>query len=91
MPPKTYPVELPQSAFSALRKPPTEFVQEMKYAAVVKWYETGLISQAKATEIAGLSRYDFMCLLTRYEVSIIQYTPELLQEELDHACGENRC
>ena len=55
---KTYPIELPESAFSALRKPPAEFVQEMKYAAVVKWYEAGMISQDKAAEIAGLSRYD---------------------------------
>lgn len=39
---KTYPIELPESAFSALRKSPAEFVQEMKYAAVVKWYEAGL-------------------------------------------------
>ena len=87
---KTYPIELPDSAFSALRKPPAEFVQEMKYAAVVKWYEAGMISQDKAAEIAGLSRHDFLTLLIRYEVSAIQYTPDLLEEELHHARGENR-
>ena len=87
---KTYPVELPQSAFSALRKSPDEFVQEMKYAAVVKWYETGLISQDKAAEIVGLSRYAFLKLLARYDVSAIQYTSEILEEELRYARGENR-
>lgn len=87
---KTYPVELPESAFSALRKAPDEFVREMKYAAVVKWYETGAISQDKAAEIAGLSRYDFLTLLTRYQVSAIQYTPDILVEELRHARGESR-
>jgi len=87
---KTYPIELSESAFSALRKSPAEFVEEMKYAAVVKWYETGLISQDKAAEIAGLSRYAFLRLLSRYEVSIIQCTPQLLEEELRHARGENR-
>lgn len=87
---KTYPVELPESAFSALRKSPDEFVQEMKYAAVVKWYETGLISQDKAAEIAGLSRYAFLKLLVRYDVSAMQYTPELLEEELRYARGESR-
>ena len=65
---KTYPVELPESAFSALRKTPNEFVQEMKFAAVVKWYEKGMISQDKAAEIAGLSRYDFLILLARFVV-----------------------
>jgi predicted HTH domain antitoxin len=87
---KTYPVELPESAFSALRKPPLEFVQEMKYAAVVKWYEAGMITQDKAAEIAGLSRYAFLRLLERYDVSVMQYTPEILAEELEYARGKNR-
>jgi predicted HTH domain antitoxin len=86
---KTYPIELPESAFSALRKSPAEFVQEMKYAAVVKWYEAEMISQNKAAEIAGLSRYDFLSLLARYKVSSIQYTSDILEEELRHARGEN--
>ena len=86
---KTYPVELPESAFSALRKTPEEFVREMKYAAVVKWYEAGIISQDKAAEIAGLSRYDFLRLLATYEVSAMQYTPAILEEELQYARGES--
>lgn len=86
---KTYSIELPGSAFSALRKSPAEFIQEMKYAAVVKWYEAEMISQDKAAEIAGLSRYDFLKLLARYQVSAIQYTPDLLEEELRHARGED--
>ncbi len=81
----TYQIELPETAFSALRKAPAEFLQEMKYAAVVKWYEIGMISQNKAAEIAGLSRYEFLTLLARYNVSAIQYTPESLEEELRHA------
>ncbi|RLD02042.1 MAG: hypothetical protein DRI32_09115 [Chloroflexi bacterium] len=44
---ETYPVSLPKTAFSALRKTPTEFVQEMKYAAVVKWYEAEMIGSTK--------------------------------------------
>ena len=87
---KSYSIELPESAFSALRKSPAEFVQEMKYAAVVKWYEAEMISQDKAAEIAGLSRYDFLSLLARYKASAIQYTSDLLEEELRYARGENR-
>lgn len=87
---KTYQLELPESAFSALRKPPVEFIQEMKNAAVVKWYEAGMISQDKAAEIAGISRYTFLTLLTRYNVSAIQTTPDLLDEELHHARGQSR-
>ena len=87
---KTYSTELPGSALSALRKTPAEFIQEMKYAAVVKWYEAEMISQDKAAEIAGLSRYDFLSLLARYQVSALQYTPDLIDEELDHARGKDR-
>lgn len=87
---KTYSIELPDSAFSALRKPPAEFVQEMKYAAVVKWYEAGIISQDKAAEIAGMTRYAFLRLLERYDVSAMQYTPELLAEELAYVRDANR-
>ena len=86
----TYPIELPTSAFSALRKTPTEFIQEMKYAAAVKWYESEMISQNKAAEITGLSRFEFLSLLARYNVSAIQYTPDFLEEELLHARGNSR-
>ena len=82
---KSYFIELPESAFSALRKEPAEFIREMKYAAVVKWYEAGLISQDKGAEIIGVSRYEFMLLLSRYHVSVIQYTPEILAQELQDA------
>ena len=87
---ETYSIELPQSAFSALKKSPEEFIQEMKYAAAIKWYETGMISQNKAAEIAGVSRYTFITLLARYDVSAIQYTSDLLDQELDHVREENR-
>ncbi len=86
---KSYSIDLPESAFSALRKSPDEFLQEMKYAAVIKWYESGMISQDKAAEIAGLSRYAFLRLLSRYEVSSIQYTAGLLEEELRNARKKN--
>ncbi len=81
----TYQIELPESVFSSLKKEPAEFIVEMKRAAAVKWYEVGAISQSKAAEIAGLSRYEFIALLGKYGVSVIQYTDETLSRELDHA------
>ena len=76
-------LQLPDTVFSALRKAPDEFVQEMRIAAAVKWYELGEVSQGKAAEIAGLSRAEFINALSRYKVSVLQYTAEELAEELD--------
>lgn len=75
-------LNLPESAFSALRSTPDEFGRELLIAAVVKWYEVGMISQSKAAEIAGISRQDFLTALNRFEVSPFQTTPEELEEEL---------
>lgn len=75
-------VELPESVFSALRRSPQEFVQEMRVAAAVKWYELGQLSQGKAAEVAGLSRAEFIEALSRFQVSPFQYTAKDLAEDL---------
>jgi predicted HTH domain antitoxin len=79
---KTVSIQLPETVFSALRKNPDEFVQEMRIAAAVKWYELGQISQGKAAEIAGLTRSDFINALSSYEVPFLQYTAQELAQEL---------
>ncbi|HMS08295.1 MAG TPA: UPF0175 family protein [Pyrinomonadaceae bacterium] len=51
-------------------------------AAVVKWYELGRISQGKAAELLGISRVEFLELLSAFKVSAWQYTEDELTEEL---------
>ena len=79
-------IELPQDAFSALRQEPAAFVREMRLAAAVKWYELERISQAKAAEIAGVSRAEFLAALSRYNVTPFQYhsADDLISEVADN-------
>jgi predicted HTH domain antitoxin len=79
----TVTIDLPESAFSALRLAPDKFVQEMRIAAAVQWYAQQQISQGKAAEIAGLSRVEFLDEVFRRRVPAIQVTSEELQKEID--------
>ena len=60
-------LSFPDTMFSALRKTPDEFAQEMRIAAAIKWYELEQVSQGKAAEIAGLTRSGFIQALSRYQ------------------------
>jgi hypothetical protein len=67
-------VDLPEDAFSALRTKPEDFVQEMRLAATVKWYELGVLSQSKSADVAGVTRHEFLGALSRFKVSPFQTT-----------------
>jgi predicted HTH domain antitoxin len=55
----------------------------MRKAAAVKWYELQKISQAKAAELCGVTRLEFLKILSEYQVSIIQYDDFTLSQELN--------
>jgi hypothetical protein len=65
-------MEIPESALSALRQAPGEFAGNMRFMASIKWYETGMLSQERAAELAGQSRQDFLLSLSRFGVSPFQ-------------------
>ena len=81
----TLKLSMPEGAFSAIRKTPSEFTAELRLAAAVKWYEMGLISQGKAAEIAGLPRRAFLSSLARFSVSPFQYSSADIQTDLHDA------
>jgi len=73
-------IEIPEEALVALRKSPEDFARELRIAAAVKWYELNLLSQERATHVAGLSRAEFLDALGRFSVSPFQYGVEELVE-----------
>ena len=74
-------LDLPLGFFSALRKTPEEFSNELRLAAAVKWYEMGMLSQEKAAETAGICREDFLMALARFKVSPFQYSSDEILDE----------
>ena len=76
-------IELPDEVFSARRQPPEKFVQEMRLAAAIYWYQKGEISQEKAAQIAGLNRQDFLIALARENINVFQVDFQDLEVELE--------
>ena len=75
-------MDIPESAFSALRLSPPQFARELRLAAALKWFEAGMISQSKAAALAGVSREEFLLGCGRFQVSAVQTTAEELAEDL---------
>lgn len=74
--------DLPETAFSSLRLSPAQYLDEMRRAAAVKWYELRRISQGKAAELCGVSRAQFIQILADYRVSVLQDEPATLAAEV---------
>ena len=81
----TVAIELPEEVFSALRRSPPEFVQQMRLAAAIHWYAQGKISQEKTALIAGLDRVDFLATLAAEQVDVFEVDLDSLQRELERA------
>ena len=75
-------LNLPETSFSALRLSPSEYVDEMRRASAVKWYEMRRISQGKAAELCGVSRVQFVRILADYRVSVLQDDSASLSSEV---------
>lgn len=74
-------VEIPESAFAALRRSPDEFTRELCLAAAIHWYSQGMLAQSKAAELAGVSRAEFIDELFRRRIPVTQITTTELGED----------
>jgi predicted HTH domain antitoxin len=74
-------IDMPEEALAALKKNPSEFQQEFRLAAAVKWYELKLLSQGRAAEVAGVSRSEFLAALGRFGVTPFQYDADEIRRE----------
>ncbi len=77
----TLQMEFPESIFAVLHQDKQELVQMVKLCAAVKLFELRRLSQEKASEMADMTRGEFLLALKDFEVTPYQYdSKEILAE-----------
>ncbi|HCS19406.1 MAG TPA: Fis family transcriptional regulator [Bacteroidetes bacterium] len=79
-------IAYPESLANSLRLSEKEFESEMKTSSLVKLFELGKVSSGVAARVLGLSRVDFLELLSKYHVSVFgAYDTDDLNDDLANA------
>lgn len=82
---RTLKIEYPEELPASLGERPEQFEGEMKLLMAAKLYELRRVSSARAAEIAGMSRVEFLESLGDVNVSVFNYSNEELQREIKDA------
>ena len=77
-------VEFPEEARQVLGVRPDQLPQELREAAVLRWFEEGRVSQGQAAALLGLTRGEFFDLMKVHRVSPVQMTTTDLDEDFRH-------
>ena len=79
---KTLTVTFPNDFELAVSTTSDELEAQVRLMAALKMFELGKLSLGKAAELAGMSRVEFFEMCGRYKVSVFNYAPEDLKNEL---------
>ena len=83
---RTINIEYPESLANSLRLSTKDFEYEIKTSSLVKLFELGKVSSGVAARVLGLSRLDFLELLSKYKVSVLgPYDLNDLNEDIANA------
>jgi predicted HTH domain antitoxin len=83
---RTINIEYPESLANSLRLNAKDFEYEIKTSSLVKLFELGKVSSGVAARVLGLSRLDFLELLSKYKVSVLgAYDLNDLNEDIANA------
>ena len=82
---ETLKIPYPEELLTEFGETPEEFEQEMRVLVAAKLYEMGRITSGRAAEMAGMERVPFLNTLERYHVSMINYSAEELEREVEEA------
>ena len=74
--------EIPEELLYSLNESKNEFIQQIKLFAAIQFYQKHKLSLGKAAELSGMQKYEFMLTLGKYNIPVIDYPAEELDQEL---------
>ncbi|MBN1487092.1 MAG: UPF0175 family protein [Anaerolineae bacterium] len=74
--------EYPEGLELAVQTTPEELRAQIRLMAALKMFELGKLSSGKAAQLAGMSRVEFFEQCGRYRVSVFNYSPKEMENEL---------
>jgi len=75
-------IKYPSGFEHAVHMTKDEIEHHIRLMAALKMFELGKISSGKASELAGMSRTEFIEVCGRYRVSIFNYPNEEAEKEI---------
>ena len=75
-------IKYPSGFEHAVHMTKEEIEQHIRLMAALKMFELGKISSGKASELAGMSRTEFLEACGRYRVSIFNYPDDHAETEI---------
>jgi len=80
-------LDIPESIASSLRLPVPEIESRLRTELALALYAQGILPFGKASELAGVSRYEFAAMLGQREIPR-HYTDDELTQDLEYARGQ---
>ena len=82
---KTLEIPYPEDLLDETGETPEEFEREVQFLVAAKLYELGRVTSGRAADIAGMQRVPFLNELGRYRISVVNYSPDELNREIEEA------
>ena len=79
---KTVDVSVPEGFEETISTTEEEVADQVRLMAALKMFELGKLSSGHAAQLAGRTRAEFLEACGRYRVSVFNYSPENVGEEL---------